>query len=243
MNAIRSLLFNTLFLTATLGLGVLLLPFLLGPYTWAQAAGRIWAGCCMALLKAVVGLEWEVRGAPPKGAALIVAKHQSAWETLAFALILRDPAFVMKQSLLWTPPFGVYLWRAGMIPIDRSSGSKAIRKMLDRARAALNQDRPVVIFPEGTRRDPHAPPAYLPGVAALYRGLDAPCVPAALNSGVFWGRHAFAKRPGRITVAFLEPIPPGLVRSRFLAVLEDEIETATASLVEEAEQAVGIAVR
>jgi len=236
MRAVRSVFFNVCFALATLMLGVVGLPALLGPRAWAQALGRLWARACMALLRWIVGLEWELRGTPPSGGALIVAKHQSAWETLALFLVLDGPAFVMKRSLLWIPPYGPYLWKAGMIAIDRAAGASAIRQMRAGAAAALKRGQPVVIFPEGTRRAPGTPPAYHPGVAALYRGLETPAVAVALNSGVFWGRNAFAKRPGRVVIEFLEPIPPGLDRRAFMARLEDEIETATRALVQEAEE-------
>ncbi len=243
MTTLRSLLFNLLFGLATLGLGIVLAPLLFGPRSWSHAAGRVWARCCTMLLRWIVGLRYEVRGAPPKGAALVAAKHQSTWETLVLTLILHEPAFIMKRSLLFTPPFGIYLWRAGMIGIDRSAGGKAIRQMLEGARRVLAEGRAVLIFPEGTRRAPGAPPAYHPGVAALYRGAAAPVYPAALNSGLFWGRNAMMKRPGVVIVEFLEPIPPDLERKAFMRLLEDRIETATRALVKEAEEARRVVVR
>lgn len=236
MTALRAILFNIAFAIATLALGVIGLPLLLAPSSAIYGIGRLWARVCMFCLKRIVGLDWEVRGAPPPGAALVAAKHQSAWETLALTLLLERPAFVMKRSLLWAPPFGPYLAKAGMVAIDRSGGSKTIRGMTTAAAAAIEEGRAVVIFPEGTRRAVGAPPAYHPGVAALYRGLDTPVAPVALNSGLFWPRNAFMKRPGRIVIEFLDPIEPGLDRRAFMARLEDEIETATRRLVEEAEQ-------
>lgn len=240
MTVVRSLLFNLAFGLATVAMGVVGLPVFLAPGRWASAYGRLWARVCMFLLKWIVGLDWEVRGAPPAGAALVVAKHQSAWETLALTLLLNRPAFVMKRSLLLTPPFGPYLAKAGMVAIDRSAGAQAIRRMTAGARAAMAEGRAVAIFPEGTRRAVGAPPAYRSGAAALYRGLGVEAVPVALNSGLYWGRNAFAKRPGRIVVEFLEPIPPGLDRRAFMARLENAIETATDRLVQEAEQTGGI---
>jgi len=237
VNALRTTVFNLAFSLATFALGLAGLPVFFGPRRWAARLGRLWARVCVFLLRWIVGLDYETRGTPPKGAALVLAKHQSAWETLAFALLLDDPAFVMKRALLCTPPFGPYLWKAGMIAIDRSAGPSAVRAMWAGAARAFAEGRPVVVFPEGTRRQPGAPPAYLPGAAALYRGAEVPTVPVALNSGVFWGRNAYTKRPGRIVVEFLEPIPPGLDRASFMAALEDRIETATGRLVEEAEEA------
>lgn len=237
MTALRALLFNLSFGIVTLAMGIVGLPLFLAPGRFAHAYGRLWARACTALLRWIVGLDWEVRGTPPTGAALVVAKHQSAWETLTLCLVLKEPAFVMKQALLWTPPFGPYLWKADMIAIDRSGGASALRKIVRDSKDVLAEGRPVVIFPEGTRRQPGAPPAYQSGAAALYTGLDAPATPVALNSGVFWGRNAFTKRPGTVVIEFLPEIEAGLDRRSFMARLVDEIEAATGRLVEEAEQA------
>ena len=106
--------------------------------------------------------------------------------------------------------------------------------MVRRARRAAALGRQVVIFPQGTRTAPGRHLAYQPGVAALYQALRLPVVPAAVNSGLFWGRRAFLKRPGRITLAFLEPIAPGLPRDEFMTVLERRIEAATTGLEREA---------
>src|SRR5205085_12132295 len=124
--------------------------------------------------------------------------------------------------------------RAGSIAIDRGGGGGALRRMVAAARQAAAQDRQVVIFPEGTRTPPGHRLAYQPGVAALYQALALPVVPAAVNSGLYWGRRSFVKRPGRIALAFLEPIPPGLPRREMMAKLEARIEAATASLEREA---------
>jgi 1-acyl-sn-glycerol-3-phosphate acyltransferase len=129
--------------------------------------------------------------------------------------------------------FGWYLMRAGSIRIDRGGAGRALRSLVEGGRAAAARGCSVLIFPEGTRRAPDAPPDYKPGVAALYAALKLPVVPVALNSGLFWGRRSFRKRPGRIVVEFLEPIPPGLDRRTFMAELERRIEGATARLVAE----------
>jgi len=121
------------------------------------------------------------------------------------------------------------VWKAAAIPIDRSAGASALRKMNQAARQVLGEGRPVLIFPEGTRKKPGAPPDYKPGVAGLYSQLDVPCVPAALNSGVYW--TGFIKRPGTIVLEFLEAIPPGLKRAEFMGLLEQRIETATAAIL------------
>jgi 1-acyl-sn-glycerol-3-phosphate acyltransferase len=106
--------------------------------------------------------------------------------------------------------------------------------MLAAARRAVAEGRPIAIFPQGTRTAPGEMRPYQPGVAALYQALDLPLVPAAVNSGLFWGRRGFVKRPGRIVLEFLEPIAPGLPRQELMAELEQRIETATARLETEA---------
>lgn len=236
MGFIRSVLFNLTFAAVTLVMAVIGLPLFLGPRAWMDFYGRLWAKACLWLLMRIVGLDYEIRGPVPSGACLIAAKHQSAWETLALAALIPDSTFVLKRILLWTPPFGPFMAKVGMIPIDRSGGSKTVRKMLAAARRMMAADRPIVIFPEGTRRAPGAPPAYHPGVAALYRELDTPVIPVAVNSGLYWRRNAFTKRQGVVLLEFLEPIPAGMNRRSFMREIEDRIETATVRLVEEGEQ-------
>ena len=162
---------------------------------------------------------------------LIAAKHMSMWDTLALNLVLGGPAFVLKRELLLVPFFGWYLWKAGMIAIDRSAGPSALRKMTAAARRAFARHRSVLIFPEGTRKKPGDTPDYKPGAAGLYGQLGVACVPVALNSGLFW--TGFVKKPGVILVEFLEPIPTGLKRPAFMDLLETRIETGTRALIAE----------
>jgi 1-acyl-sn-glycerol-3-phosphate acyltransferase len=181
----------------------------------------------------------EIRGAVPEGGWIVASKHFSAWETIALMAILRHPSMVMKQSLLRLPVNGWYSRKMHMLAIDRSGGASAIRSMASGAAEILAEGRPVVIFPEGTRKPLHAPPDYKPGVAALYSQLRRGCVPVAHNSGLFW-TGGFLRRPGMIVVEFLEPIPPGLRRSEFMAVLEERIERATAKLLAKGEREIAV---
>ena len=164
-------------------------------------------------------------------------KHQSTWDTLILPIVLGDPACVLKRELLFVPFYGWYAARAGSISVDRKAGASALRRLVTAARPIAAQGRPIVIFPEGTRAGPGVRLAYQSGVAALYQALALPLVPAAVNSGFFWGRRSFVKRPGRIVLEFLEPIPPGRPRRAVMAELEQRIETATALLLREAEAA------
>jgi 1-acyl-sn-glycerol-3-phosphate acyltransferase len=245
MTWLRSVAFNLAFVAVTALLGVAGLPLLLAPRCWVMGFGRFWARCVLALLKAIVGLDGEIRGLEhlPPGPCLIAMKHQSAWDTLILPVVLGDPAVVIKRELLLVPFYGWYAVRAGSIAIDREGGGAALRRMVAAARRATAAGRKVVIFPEGTRTAPGRRLAYQPGVAALYQALHLPLVPAAVNSGLYWGRRSFVKRPGRITLAFLDPIPPGLPRRRLMAELEARIEAATAALEREAANGQGAGAR
>jgi 1-acyl-sn-glycerol-3-phosphate acyltransferase len=239
MTLLRALLFNIVFWLGTLLFGIAGLPFLLTPRRTAMRFGRFWAQAVLAVLKAIVGLDGEVRGRDkiPGGGCLIAMKHQSMWDTLILPPLLGDPAVVIKRELRHVPFYGWYAARAGSIFIDRKGGAGALRRMVADARRAVAMGRPVVIFPQGTRTAPGLPASrvpYQPGVAALYRELGVPLVPAAVNSGLYWGRRSFVKKPGRIILAFLEPIASDLPRAQMMSKLEARIEAATAALEQEA---------
>ncbi len=241
MSWARALTFNFAFFGWTAILGTLGLPFLFTPRVVTMRFGRFWAASVLALLKFIVGLGHEIRGLDrvPRGGCVIAMKHQSAWDTLILPVVLGDPAIVLKRELLLVPFFGWYAARAGSIAIDRKAGAGALRRMLTKARPAAAAGRPIVIFPEGTRVAPGARSSYQPGVAALYQALALPLVPAAVNSGLYWGRRSFLKRRGRIVLEFLEPIPPGRTRPRLMAELERRVETAAAALLREGREACG----
>jgi len=239
MRLIRALAFNFVFFVGTIVFGIAGLPFLLTPRRTAMRFGRFWAQAVLWALKVIVGLEGDIRGREniPAGACLIAMKHQSMYDTLMLPPLLGDPAVVIKRELQFVPFYGWYATRAGSIFIDRKGGAGALRRMVAAAKRAIADGRPVVIFPQGTRTGPGAPTSdapYQPGIAALYRELGVPLVPAAVNSGMYWGRRAFIKRPGRIIVEFLPPIPPGLPRREVMATLEARIEAATTALEGEA---------
>ena len=234
----RSLLFNVLFYVTTTLFVVLGSPLLFGPRRWAMAALATHGRFELWLLKLIVGTTLEVRGREklPKGACLVASKHQSAWETFALIPLFRDPALLMKRELFWIPFHGWFSRKFEMIPVDRDKGPAALRRMLREAKSRIADGREIIIFPEGTRRAPGAPPDYKTGVILLYAALGVPCVPVALNSGVFWSRRSLTRRPGTIVVEFLDPIPPGLPRDEFLARLTTAIETASNRLLAEAEE-------
>ena len=229
MTAFRSLLFLLWFAALSITLSLIFWPVLVLPRGATIWLARTWARATFWGLKVFAGIGFEVRGTPPRGPVLVASKHMSMWDTLALYLVLDRPGIVLKRELLFVPFFGWFVWKAAAIPIDREGRASALRKMAQAAKQVLKEERPVLIFPEGTRKKPGAPPDYKPGVAGLYGMLEVPCVPVALNSGVYW--TSFLKHPGTITLEFLEVIPPGMKRGAFMALLQSRIETASAALL------------
>lgn len=235
MLILRSLIYNVLFyLNTFLWLMVGLPTFLMSRHGILTVA-KWWGRTNVWLMRVVCGTRVEFRGLEkiPPGPLLVAAKHQSAWETFALLSLFADPVFILKRELEWIPLFGWFLWKGEMIPIDRGARAQALAAMTVRAQAALAEGRQIIIFPEGTRRAPGAEPAYKHGVAHLYAAAGVPCLPIALNSGLFWRRRSFRRYPGTIRVEILDPIPPGLSKQAFFDRLRHDIETATNRLMEE----------
>jgi len=230
---IRSILFNILFYLNLLFYFIVAIPSFFLPYRVVVAFAKAWAHTDLWLVRAVCGIDVEWIGLEkiPKGPLIVASKHQSLWETFGLLTLFRDPTFIVKRELMWIPFFGWYIWKARMIPVNRGARTLALADMTERARAELQRDRQLVIFPEGTRRAPGAEPAYKFGVAHLYAEIGVPCLPVALNSGLVWRRRSFLRHPGTVRVEILDPIPPGLGRAEFLERLKKDIEEATARLV------------
>jgi 1-acyl-sn-glycerol-3-phosphate acyltransferase len=202
-----------------------------------SAIAKWWCQANLWLLRRIVGIELEIRGDQhiPTGAALVAVKHQSALETFGIMPCLPDPAFVLKRELTWLPFFGWFLLRMKMIAINRATGAEALMQILAQAGQAAVEGRQIVIFPEGTRRQVGDLPRYKQGVGHLYERLGLPCVPVAVDTGVFWPKGTLARRQGRAVLEFLEPIPAGLGREAFHRTLRERIEQATEALIAEAE--------
>jgi 1-acyl-sn-glycerol-3-phosphate acyltransferase len=232
---LRSILFNALFYLNTLAHILLAVPTLVMPYRAVVGVAKMWGRTNLWLLRRACALdvEWQGLEKIPPGGIIVAAKHQSAWETFALLTLLDDPVFILKRELMWIPVFGWCLWKGGMIPVDRGGGRSALTAMTAQARAAIADGRQIIIFPEGTRRPAGAAPKYKFGVAFLYADCGAPCVPIALNSGLYWPRRRFLRLPGKIRVEVLDPIQPGQDRNAFFTALEERLEAATARLVAE----------
>lgn len=238
---LRSLLFNAAFyvVTAVMLVGTLPLFFVM-PQWFGMGVVRNWARTCVFLHRTIVGARLEVRGLdnlPRKGGFIVASKHQSFFETFALIPLLKNPTIVMKQEIRWWPIFGQYTIKTGMIHVDRTGKTAALRALTARAEEEIAKGREIIIFPEGTRRAPGAPPDYQTGIALLYKSLRVPVVPVAVNSGLYWPRRSFLRYPGTIVFEFLPAIGPGRDSRAFLADLRDAIETATDRLADEARRA------
>jgi len=233
---LRSAAFHVLFYIVLVGLMIVGVPFAFMPRQKMLELPKLWGRVSLFLLEHVCGLKVEFRGLehlPPR-AAIIAAKHQSFLETFAMPTVLGDFTYVLKRELMGIPVFGWYLRAAEQLAIDRARRTNALTQVAKEARKLLAEGRQIVIFPEGTRKLVGAPPDYKAGVALVQTETGAPCVPVALNTGLFWPRSGFARRPGRAVIEFLEPIAPGLDRKAFMAVLQERIERASDRLAAEA---------
>ncbi|MGQ3284425.1 lysophospholipid acyltransferase family protein [Bosea sp. (in: a-proteobacteria)] len=235
MLVLRSLLFNVLFyLNLVVWLIVAAMPALLLPKRMLLAVAVAWAHSSLWLMKVVAGTEYEIVGREniPSGGMIVASKHQSFLETFALVTVFHDPVFILKRELTWIPLFGWCLIKMRMIPVDRGGKARALAQVTKRAKTELGENgRQLLIFPEGTRRAPGAPPAYKFGVAHIYGELGLPCVPVALNSGLYWPRRKFLRRPGTIRIEILPPIAPGLDKAVFHALLQERIETTSDRLL------------
>ena len=188
------------------------------------------------LLERIAGLGREVRGLEhlPSGPVIVAVKHQSSWDVFGLTPCFREPAMILKSELMLIPLLGWYARRMKMIPVERGKGRKAILSLMREAERRAAEKREIFIFPEGHRRPPGAPPRYKRGIVALYRRLGIPVVPVALNSGLYWKRRDFMRRPGKVIAQFLPPIEPGLDDDEFMKRLTEAIESASRNLIKEA---------
>jgi len=231
---LRSFLFQLFFWLWSACLAILMVVTLAMPRAANRASMTFWSKGLTLALRWLAGVRIEIRGRDnvPTGAALIAAKHQSMFDVFSQFAILPDACFVMKKELLMVPLFGWHGLKADMIVVDRDGHSAALKKLVRDAKERLTETRQIVIFPEGTRGAVGQPGDYKPGIAALYRELDMPVTPLALNCGAHWNK-GFLVKPGTIVFHYLEPIPAGLKRAEFMRELQTRIDTATKVLEDE----------
>ena len=212
---------------------VYLVPSLLSTRI-AQQGSRLYFAYVRWSAKWIVGISSQVRGNPPKGEYIIAAKHQSFFDIIILYSHLENAQFIMKRELLWTPIFGQYAMRVGCIPVRRGRGARALTQMVEDVTKGRKKGSPLCIYPQGTRVKPGVKHPYKRGVALLYRHFSQPCVPVAVNVGVFWPRRGILRNPGTAVVEFLPAIPPGLEIDPFMQRLEREIEEHSDRLMIEA---------
>lgn len=244
---LRTFLYYSLFATWTLVIATALVPLALmaRPVTLRRYA-ILWPRGVVWLARWILGQRLEVRGLEhlPKGACLLAAQHQAAYDIYAVGSATPDSSFVLKQSLSRIPLVGWLMVRSGSIPIDRGAGGAALRKILKGARGVFEGDRPLIIFPEGTRTPLDRAQPYQPGVAALYSHFkDVPLIPVATNAGLFWPRSSFKRLPGKVIYEFLPPLERDLSKTECLAAMRARITAASAALIAETDPAVADAFR
>jgi 1-acyl-sn-glycerol-3-phosphate acyltransferase len=234
---LRSLVFNILFYLNFLLWVLIALPTFLMPRAAMLRVADWWARSNILLMRVVCNIKVEFRGVEkiPKGPLIVASKHQSMWETISLLRFFEAPFFALKRELKFIPIFGLFLLKTDMIAIDRSTGRRALMEMARRAREEVLRGRQFVIFPEGTRRPVGAPPQYKSGIGLIYTDCGVPCLPVALNSGLFWPRRTFMRYPGTLVVEFLDPLPAGLPRDEFLNRMRNAIEEATNRIVADAQ--------
>jgi 1-acyl-sn-glycerol-3-phosphate acyltransferase len=220
---IRSLLFDFFFYVGASVLLILGLPFVWkGKRQAVLYVFKILGRMTSFLLRWIVGLDFKTLGLIFPQECIIACRHQSAWETLLVSYLFGDVFIVVKKELTRIPVFGIYVKMAESIIVDRGNAMSAARSLVQQTR----NKTPIFIFPEGTRAEPHAPVQCQHGIYVLYKEFHLPVYPVTLNSGLFWERRAFFKKPGTIHVKALEPIPVGLKRHEFMEKLEQALNTS-----------------
>ncbi|MHA3913455.1 lysophospholipid acyltransferase family protein [Halovulum sp. GXIMD14793] len=234
MLLIRSILFDIFIYGWMLLLGTVALPYALISRAHTYRVMKLYANSVLFLSRVMLGIRWEVRGPVPTGEVLIASKHQSFMDIMIHFKVLTQAQFVMKQELKWIPIFGFYTLRIGTTPVARGKRGVAVKDMVSHVEKERDGAKQLVIYPQGTRTAPGAKLPYKVGAGVIYKRMGLPCIPAATNVGVFWGRRAILKRPGLAVIEYLDTIEPGLDVDTFMTELETRVETASDRLMSEA---------
>lgn len=227
MTLLRSLLFNTFFYVGIIFVFVIALPTLLLPPKFTLKCGKFLGHYVIFIVRFFLNTKVELKGTfniPKQEKYFVASAHQSIFETFALQAVLDYPVFILKKELLKIPLFGLYLRKIKSIEIVRDTTTKDNLSFFDRVASIIKeQNRPLLIFPQGTRVKPDERVPFKKGVGRIYESLNIPCVPIALNSGTVWPKKGISKYPGTITISVLDPIKPGLSRDEFIKSLENKI--------------------
>ena len=225
MITLRSALFNVVFFVVTFLLTLLATPVRIFAPRRVIDVAMLWARLLVAAARIICGIRLDITGLEhvPPGAVLIASRHQSAYDTFVWLTVLPRCCYVFKDELLRIPLFGSLIKVSGMIGIDRSAGSSALRSLLRQADLAVREQRQIVIFPEGTRSAPGNPGELQSGIAALASHTGLPIIPVSTDLGKCWGRRAFHKRPGTIRIVIGQPIEPKSTRKVLMSTLKDRL--------------------
>tara|TARA_B100000029_G_scaffold488200_1_gene544498 strand:+ start:1803 stop:2510 length:708 start_codon:yes stop_codon:yes gene_type:complete len=227
MLILRSLLFNLFLYTGIIVVFLIAIPALFLPAKITLMFGKFLGHYVVLVVRIFLSTKVEFKGIEniPKNEKYFVASaHQSMFETFALQSVLDYPVFILKKELLKIPLFGQYLKKIKSIEIIRDTTTKENLNFFDKvAKIVKNENRPLLIFPQGTRVKFSDKVPFKKGVGRIYEALNISCVPIALNSGKVWPKQGITKYPGKITVSFLKPIKPGLNRDEFIKDLEMKI--------------------
>ena len=227
MLLLRSLLFNIFLYSGIATVFLFAKPALFLPSKITSIFGKFLGHYVVFIVRVFLSTKVEFKGLDniPKNEKYFVASaHQSMFETFAFQSVLDYPVFILKKELLKIPLFGLYLKKIKSIEITRDTTTKDNLNFFDKVATIIkNEERPLLIFPQGTRIKPNEVVPFKKGVGRIYEALNITCIPVALNSGSVWPKDGITKYPGKITVSFLKPIKPGLNRDEFIRNLEIKI--------------------
>ena len=223
----RSLIFNLFLYLGIILVFLVALPALILPSKITLLFGKFLGHYVIFIVKFFLNTKVEIKGIhniPKEGKYFIASAHQSMFETFALQAVLDYPVFILKKELLKIPIFGLYLRKIKSIEITRDTTTKDNINFFDKvAKIIKNGNRPLLIFPQGTRIRPDEKVPFKKGVGRIYETLNVSCIPIALNSGTVWPKKGIIKYPGKITISLLEPIKPGINREQFTRDLENKI--------------------
>ena len=227
MILLRSLLFNIFLYLGIVSVFLVALPTLILPAKFTLMFGKLLGHYVILIVRIFLNTKVEIKGIeniPENEKYFVASAHQSMFETFALQAILSYPVFILKKELLKIPLFGLYLKKIKSIEIVRDTTTKDNLNFFEKVASVVKaENRPLLIFPQGTRIKPDEIVAFKKGVGRIYETLNISCIPIALNSGSVWPKRGIIKYPGKITISLLEPIEPGLKRDEFIKIIENKI--------------------